>query len=68
MSKNFQLKLLSEIPVNLSSYQRFVYVCVQLYTCVYTNPPQVICEFCNNCRDLDLCRDPYILMDETSDR
>jgi DNA polymerase epsilon subunit 1 len=26
--------------------------------------PEVICEMCNNCRDLDLCRDPHILSDE----
>ena len=29
---------------------------------------QVICAFCNNCRDLDLCRDAYISYDETSNR
>ncbi|XP_031567678.1 DNA polymerase epsilon catalytic subunit A-like [Actinia tenebrosa] len=23
--------------------------------------PEVICQFCNACRDLDLCRDPYIV-------
>ncbi len=27
---------------------------------------QVICEFCNNCRDLDLCRDTFIATDEAS--
>ena len=29
---------------------------------------QVICESCNNCRDLDLCRDPFITHDESSNR
>jgi len=29
---------------------------------------QVICEFCNNCRDVDLCRDAYISYDESSSR
>ena len=28
----------------------------------------MICAFCNNCRDLDLCRDAYISYDETSNR
>eukprot|EP00794_Sanderia_malayensis_P002850 gene2850-3296_t len=23
--------------------------------------PEVICEYCNSCRDLDLCRDPFII-------
>jgi DNA polymerase epsilon subunit 1 len=30
--------------------------------------PEVICESCNNCRDLDLCRDPFITHDESSNR
>jgi len=30
--------------------------------------PEVICEFCNNCRDVDLCRDAYISYDESSNR
>ncbi|XP_014670833.1 PREDICTED: DNA polymerase epsilon catalytic subunit A-like [Priapulus caudatus] len=25
--------------------------------------PEVICKVCNHCRDLDLCRDPYLLQD-----
>ncbi len=29
--------------------------------------PGVICESCNGCRDIDLCRDPYII-DENTDR
>ena len=29
---------------------------------------QVICEYCNNCRDLDLCRDSFIRQEDNSDR
>ena len=29
---------------------------------------QVICEACNNCRDLDLCRDSFIGFDEPTNR
>jgi DNA polymerase epsilon subunit 1 len=25
--------------------------------------PEVICKHCNNVRNLDLCRDPYLLQD-----
>jgi len=30
--------------------------------------PQVICDSCNHCRDVDLCRDPFIQPDETTGR
>lgn len=30
--------------------------------------PEVICESCNSCRDIDLCRDPYTTIDEQSGR
>ena len=29
---------------------------------------EVICEACNNCRDIDLCRDPFTVYDENADR
>ncbi|CAM9190271.1 unnamed protein product [Chrysoparadoxa australica] len=41
---------------------------------VFSNPcasfilPDVICEFCNLCRDLDLCRDPGIIGDDPEER
>ena len=28
----------------------------------------VICESCNGCRDIDLCRDPFVVMDEQRNR
>lgn len=30
--------------------------------------PGVICESCNGCRDIDLCRDPYIVTDQQTNR
>lgn len=30
--------------------------------------PGVICESCNGCRDIDMCRDPYILTDTQTNR
>ena len=29
---------------------------------------EVICEACNNCRDIDLCRDPFTVYDENANR
>jgi len=34
--------------------------------CIYT--PQVICDNCNHCRDVDLCRDPCTQLDEATGR